>query len=99
MRQVSACGAITAAIALLLWSVPALAESLGGYRGYCQQQANGRVVCKQVAGSAGVAGSAPISVGRMAALLGRLDRKRPPDINPILCSWAVRIPFTVSAGD
>ena len=59
MRQVSACGAITAVIALSLWSVAALAQTLEGYREYCQQQANGRVVCKQVPGSAGVAGAAP----------------------------------------
>jgi hypothetical protein len=53
------CSAVTVGIGLSLWSIAALAQTLGGYREYCQQQANGRVVCKQVPGSAGVAGSAP----------------------------------------
>jgi hypothetical protein len=53
------CGAVIVGIALALWSVTALAQSLGAYREYCQQRSNGRVVCKQVTGSAGVAGAAP----------------------------------------
>jgi hypothetical protein len=53
------CSAVTVGIALSLWSVTALAQSLGTYREYCQQRSIGRVVCKQVTGSAGVAGAAP----------------------------------------
>jgi hypothetical protein len=45
-------------IALALSPMPALAQSSGAYREYCQQ-ANGHIVCKKVTGSAGTAGTAP----------------------------------------
>jgi hypothetical protein len=55
----SAWGTLTIVIGLALSSLPALGQSSGTAREYCQQQLNGRLVCKQVTGSAGAAGSAP----------------------------------------
>ena len=55
----SAWGTLTIVIALALSSLPALGQSSGTAPEYCQQQPSGRLVCRQVKGSAGVAGSAP----------------------------------------
>jgi len=52
-------GAVTLLVPLLLPLMPALAQSTGGYREYCQQRSNGSVVCRPAAGSAGVAGASP----------------------------------------
>src|SRR3954451_9226253 len=61
MRQtfrVKTCGDATVLAVVGLWLMPALAQSSGTYREFCQR-ANGRLVCEQVTGPGGVPGSAP----------------------------------------
>ena len=61
MRQtfrIKTCGVGTMLAIVLLWLTPALAQSSGNHREFCQR-ANGGLVCQQVTGPGGVPGSAP----------------------------------------
>jgi hypothetical protein len=78
-RKVGAAAII--AVAFPLWLTPALGQTLGEYRQYCQML-NGRMVCSQLTGSPGATGAAPYQHwedGSPARSSGSYSRPYQPD--------------------